>query len=78
MHLGLKERALCAPVVSNASPATLLKFQMVPMLMFLMFSGSKKKEPGYASLNQARASHSQRMCTEVSSSAPHSGVLHVT
>jgi hypothetical protein len=36
--------------------------------------GSKKKEPRYACVNEAKASHSQRMWTEVSSSAPH--LLH--
>jgi hypothetical protein len=61
MHLGLKERALCAPAVSHGSPAALLKFQMAPRLMFLMFSGSKKEPPKYACLNEARASHLQRI-----------------
>jgi len=36
-----------------------------------MSSGSKKKEPRYTCLNEAKVSHSQRMWTEVSSSAPH-------
>jgi hypothetical protein len=71
MHLGLKEQAVCVPVVSHGSPAALLKFQMAPRLMFLMFSGSKKKECKYACLNESRVSHRQRMCTEVLSSAPH-------
>jgi hypothetical protein len=34
-----------------------------------MFSGSKKKEPRYTRLCEAKASHSQRMGAEVSSSA---------
>jgi hypothetical protein len=42
--------------------------------MLLMSSGSKKKEPRYACLSEARASHSQRMWAEVSSSVPH--LLH--
>ena len=39
-----------------------------------MSSGSKKKEPRYTCLSEARTSHSQRMWAEVSSSAPH--LLH--
>ena len=39
-----------------------------------MPSGSKQKEPRYTCLSEAKASHSQRMCAEVSSSAPH--LLH--
>jgi len=42
--------------------------------MLLMFSGSKKKEPRYACLSEARATHSQRMWAEVLSSIPH--LLH--
>ena len=56
------------------SPVTLLTFQMAPKLILLMSSGSKKKEPRYACLNEAKASHSQRMWTEVSSFTPH--LLH--
>jgi hypothetical protein len=37
----------------------------------LTSSGSKKKEPRYTCLSEAKTSHSQRMWTEVSSSAPH-------
>jgi hypothetical protein len=36
-----------------------------------MSSGLKKKEPRYLCLSEARASHSHRTCTEVSSSVPH-------
>jgi len=39
-----------------------------------MSSGSKKKEHSCACLSEAKASHSQRMWTEVPSSAPH--LLH--
>jgi hypothetical protein len=39
-----------------------------------MSSGSKKKEAKYARLHETKASHSQRMWAEVSSSAPH--LLH--
>ena len=44
---------------------------MAPRLIFLMSSGSKKKEPRYVCLSEAKASHLQRMWVEVSSSAPH-------
>jgi len=53
------------------SPVALLKFQMAPRLVLLISSGSKKKKPRYTCLSEAKASHSQRMWEEVSSSAPH-------
>ena len=56
------------------SPVALLKFQMVPRLILLIFSGSKMKEPRYTRLSEAKASHSHRMWAKVSSSAPH--LLH--
>ena len=62
------------PISIHRSPVALLKFQMAPKLILLMSSGSKKKEPRYACLSEAKASHSQRMWAEVSSSAPH--LLH--
>ena len=37
----------------------------------LISSGSKKKEPRYVYLSEAKASQSHRMWTEVSSSVPH-------
>jgi hypothetical protein len=46
-----------------------------PKLMLLISSGSKKKEPRYACLSKAKASHSQRMWAEVSSFTPH--LLHI-
>jgi len=52
----------------------LLKILMAPKLILLTSSGSKKEEPRYACLNEAKASHSQRMWAEVSSSAAH--LLH--
>jgi len=36
-----------------------------------MSSRSKKKEPRYLCLSEAKASHSPKICTEVSSSVPH-------
>jgi len=44
---------------------------MAPIPSTLMSSGSKKKEPKYVYLSEAKASHSHRMWTEVSSSVPH-------
>jgi hypothetical protein len=43
---------------------------MAPILRYVTSSGSKKKEPNYACLSEAKASHSHRMWTEVSSSVP--------
>ena len=37
---------------------------MAPRVMLLMSSGSKKKQPRYARLSEAKASHSQRMWAE--------------
>ena len=49
----------------------LLRFQMAPKLIFLISSGSRKKEPRYICLNEAKASHSHNMWAEVSSFFPH-------
>jgi hypothetical protein len=62
------------PISIHGSPIILLKFQMAPKLILLMSSGSKKKQPRYTCLSEAKDSHSQRMWAEVSSSAPH--LLH--
>jgi hypothetical protein len=43
---------------------------MARILSFLISSGSKKKEPRYVYLSEAKASHSHQMWTEVSS-VPH-------
>ena len=64
---------LC-PISIYGSPVALLKFQIAPRLILLMSSGSRNKKPRYACLSEAKASHSQRMWAEVSSSAPH--LLH--
>ena len=61
------------------SPVPLAKFQMAPMPRSLISSRSKKKEPRYECLSEAKASHSHKMWTEVSSSVPHflhMGSLH--
>jgi hypothetical protein len=64
---------LC-PLTLYGSPVALLKFQMASRLTFLIISGSRKKQPRYTCLSEAKASHWQRIWAEVSSSAPH--VLH--
>ena len=45
---------------------------MAPIFRFIISSGSKKKEARYACLSEAKASHSHKMWTEVSSSIPQS------
>ena len=67
------KHALCAPktVPGYRSPVTLAKFQMAPIPSTLISSGSRKKEPKCACLSEAKASHSHKMCTEVSFSVPH-------
>jgi hypothetical protein len=52
---------------------------MAPIPSTLMSSGSKKKEPRYVCLSEAKSSRSHKMWTEVSSSVPHFlqvGLLH--
>ena len=44
---------------------------MAPIRSTLISSRSRKKEPRCACLSEAKASHSHKMCTEVSSSVPH-------
>ena len=71
MHLGLKMTGPLYPISIYGCPVALLTFQMAPRRILLTSSGSKKKEPRYARLSEAKASHSQRMWAEVWSSAPH-------
>ena len=69
MHLGLNRPFV--PHVNQRSPEAPVKFQMAlklrepcsstrlqmaPMLSFLLFSGSKKKEPRYVCLSEVKAS----------------------
>ena len=65
-----------SPVIflNFGSPFILLNFQMAARFILLTFSGSKKNEPRYTCLCEAKDSHSQRTWAEVSSSAPH--LLH--
>jgi hypothetical protein len=59
------------PLPVQGSPVHLLKFQMAPTLKLLMSSGSKKEESRCICPSEAKASHSQKIWVEVSSSAPH-------
>jgi len=49
------------PISIHGKPVALLKFQVAPRLILLMSSGSKKKEPIYTCLSEARASHSKNV-----------------
>jgi len=44
---------------------------MAPIFRFVISSGSKKKEPTFACLSEAKASHIHKMWTEVLPSVPH-------
>ena len=57
-------------LLNSRSRVPLANFQMAPIHSFLISSGSKKKEPRYLCLSEAKASHSPKICTEVSSSGP--------
>jgi hypothetical protein len=58
-------------ILDQVIGALLAKFQVTPIPSTLMSSGSKKKEPRYVYLSEAKASHSHRTWTEVSFSVPH-------
>ena len=60
---------LC-PISDHGSPVALLKPQVVPMLLLLISSGTKKKDARRACLSEAKASLSQRMWAKVSSFTP--------
>jgi hypothetical protein len=61
------------PHINSWKPCYLAKVPDDPQTYTLNVSGSKK-EPRYTCLSKAKASHSQRVWAEVSSSAPH--LLH--
>jgi hypothetical protein len=61
------------PHINSWEPYYFAKVPDGPQLILLISSGSKK-EPRYACLSEAKASHSQRMWAEISSSAVH--LLH--
>jgi hypothetical protein len=72
MHPGHKTYHLCYTIWHYFQGAVPLpQSQMVPILSFLISSGSKQKEPKCACLSEAKTSHSHRMWTEVSFWAPH-------
>ena len=69
MHLNLTD----GPFVPQIDLWESYRFTKVPdgpRLILFMSSGSKKEEPRYACLSEARASHLQRMWTEVLSDSP--------
>jgi hypothetical protein len=73
MHLGLRTGPLC-PMIYYWVKGALFLYQnssWPPIFSFLISSGSKKKEPRYVCLSEAKASHAHKMWTEVSSSVPH-------
>jgi hypothetical protein len=81
MHLGLNDRPSVPHILylGYRGPVSLAKFQMAPMPSSHMSTRSKKKEPRYACLSEAKAPHSHKMWTEVSSSIPYflqMGSLH--
>ena len=53
------------------SPVPLAQFQMAPIPSTLISSGFRKKEPRCACLSEAKASHSHKMCAEISTLVPH-------
>jgi hypothetical protein len=50
-------------ILDQRSPVPFPKFKMAPILRFVTSSRSKKKEPRYACMSEARASHSHRTWT---------------
>ena len=80
LHLGSKpygpDAVTDGPFVSHnlisaqESLVPSLQFQMAPRLRLWISSRSKQKEPRYACLSEGKASHSQSVWAEVSSSAP--------
>jgi hypothetical protein len=71
MHLGLVQTGPWGPKHHSREPCCLAETPDGPRFWSLISSGSKKKEPRWACLIDAKASHRQRMWAEVSSSAPH-------
>jgi len=65
MHLGLKASPLC-PMSNHGSPEALLKLQAYTLNILRL----QEKEPRYACLSEAKASHLQRIWAKVSSITP--------
>jgi len=71
MHLGLKTGPLCPLFCTRLKePCPFNKDPDGPTPSTLISYGPKKKEPRCLCLSEAKASHSHKMCTEVSSSVP--------
>jgi len=58
-------------ILCYSIPVVLSKLQMVPILRFIISAVSKKKDPSYTCLSEAKASHQHEMWTEFSTSVPH-------
>jgi len=67
----LLRQALCAPYRIMGALNLTYSSRWPPKPKLLISFGSKKKEPRYVCLSEARASHSHRMSAEVSSPTPH-------
>ena len=67
LHLGLKTGSFCPLFCTKLEePCSFSKY-----LSFLISSGSKKNEPRYVCLSEAKVSQLHKMWTEVSYSVPH-------
>ena len=78
MHLGLRTGPLCPIFCTKLEePVPLPELQVAPILSFLIYSGSQKKEPRCACLSEAKASHSQNVDWGflLSNTFPTSGVI---
>ena len=62
-------------IIFQGSPAPFLKFQMAPRLILLMSSVSKKKEPRYACLSEARGEFRPRQTRQLPSAVDLKGRL---
>ena len=81
MHLGLNQRPFVPHILCQAIGALFLQqsLRWPPCLVPVCPPGPKRKEPRLACLSEAKASHSHKMWSEVSSSVPHflhMGSLH--
>jgi hypothetical protein len=72
MHLDHKTDPLCPMFCTILKePCSFSKFPDDPYTWFSNILRVLKKEPRYVHLSEARASHSHKMWTEISSSVPH-------
>jgi hypothetical protein len=74
MRLGFKWQAHCAQYWFMGALLLYWSSRWPPDMYFYKSFGSETKEPRYVCLSEVKASHSQKIWAEVSSSAPH--ILH--